>query len=109
MTHSGSIYELSEKSNGQKPTRIRRKISFFGMSLNGTFPIEDMPWPVLILDSSYKISFAASIVRLHPLLKKLSVRRPHPSLEYFLRARPPAFQDGHRRPATPEYDDIFLF
>ena len=46
MTHSGSIYKLSEKSNGQKPTRILRKISFFGKSLNGTFPIEDMPWPV---------------------------------------------------------------
>ena len=46
MTHSGSIYKLSEKSNGQKPTRILRKISFFGKSLNGTFPIKDMPWPV---------------------------------------------------------------
>ena len=46
MTHSGSIYELSEKSNGQKPTRIRRKISFFGKSLNGTFPIKDMLSPV---------------------------------------------------------------
>ena len=36
MTHSGSIYKLSEKSNGRKPTRFRRKISFFGKFINGT-------------------------------------------------------------------------
>ena len=47
MTHSGSIYKLSEKSNGRKPTRFRRKISFFGKFINGTFPFKDMLSPVL--------------------------------------------------------------
>ena len=34
MTHSGSIYKLSEKSDSQK--------MFFGMSINGTFPFKNM-------------------------------------------------------------------
>ena len=51
----GSIWNLSEKRNGQKPTRFRRKNCFFGMILNGTFPFEDMPWPVQWFAKDWRI------------------------------------------------------